>query len=272
MADLTSDDERSAYTDYRRVLGMATTDSARWAAVVARAEGHFIYAVKTTHIYCRPNCKARLARRANVEFFDTREAAEAAGYRACKRCRPELDDFEPAVEKVIDAVVDELVRQSLTPGDPSLDELAKQAGLSKFHFHRMFRRKTGLTPRQFTQALRATDSLDDNTGAGASSKSTPQASEGTQDTPGQKYVADSSSSPATLPTPTGNEPDIEWSTDGTGRFFAQSASGEILEFVYNDGTADGPEIIGWNGLAAVDEGLLPELSLEKQPDHAVGWS
>ncbi|KAF2149110.1 hypothetical protein K461DRAFT_282572 [Myriangium duriaei CBS 260.36] len=132
-------------------------DSTRWACVVSRTpDSSFVYAVKTTKIYCRPTCSARLARRANVEFYNTSLEAEAAGYRSCKRCRPELVAYAPQDAKISRAC-DTICRYSLGDTNPPLSELAKEAGLTKYHFHRLFKKKTGLTPRQFTEALRGGD-------------------------------------------------------------------------------------------------------------------
>ncbi|KAK1819888.1 hypothetical protein LTR12_005763 [Friedmanniomyces endolithicus] len=127
------------------------TSSARWQALVAReasADGAFVYCVRTTGIYCRPVCKSRLARRANVEFFDTPTLAETAGYRACKRCRPELASYTPEMDKISKACAPMLDSQSDGP-PPKLDELARHVGLTKFHFHRSFKRAMGITPREF---------------------------------------------------------------------------------------------------------------------------
>lgn len=134
-------------------------DTSRWAAVVARnkaSDGLFVYSVRTTKIYCRPTCGARLPRRNNVGFFDTPSLAEAAGFRACKRCKPDLVSYTPQ-DDVIRKACDTICLWSLGDENPSLETLATQAGLTKHHFHRMFKRKTGLTPRQFAMALRADD-------------------------------------------------------------------------------------------------------------------
>ncbi|KAM3416630.1 Bifunctional transcriptional activator/DNA repair enzyme Ada [Cercospora zeina] len=106
------------------------TDSSKWNAVrtkAAEADGQFVCCVKTTKIYCRPICKARLARRANVEFFDTGSESVAAGYRACKRCRPELENFVPQADQAI-----ERIRKSLE----------------------IFKKATGFTPREYVAASR----------------------------------------------------------------------------------------------------------------------
>ncbi|KAF2483930.1 metal binding domain of Ada-domain-containing protein [Neohortaea acidophila] len=132
------------------------SDHERWQAVVTRDaswDGKFVYCVKTTKIFCRPICKARLARRANVEFHTTPAQAEAAGYRACKRCQPLLASYTPEADKV--KVVCELLDALPDAADvPSLDVLAAEVRLTKHHFHRLFKRETGVTPRQYVFAAR----------------------------------------------------------------------------------------------------------------------
>jgi AraC family transcriptional regulator of adaptative response/methylated-DNA-[protein]-cysteine methyltransferase len=136
-------------------LAAATVGDSRWAAVVARdaaADGKFFYAVKTTGVYCRPSCSARLARPENVQFFATRAQAEGAGFRPCKRCKPD----QPALAAQHAGKVAEicrLIESAETP--PSLDELARRAGLSTYHFHRVFKATTGLTPKAYATAHRA---------------------------------------------------------------------------------------------------------------------
>ncbi|PPJ52847.1 hypothetical protein CBER1_11263 [Cercospora berteroae] len=135
-----------------------TTDSTRWHAVRTKdrkADGQFVYCVKTTRIYCRPICKARLARYSNVEFFDTGPEAVAAGYRACKRCRPELEIFVPQADRAIERICKTLDALSEGASVPSLETLAKEASLTKYHFHRSFKKATGLTPREYVAARRA---------------------------------------------------------------------------------------------------------------------
>lgn len=131
------------------------TPSSRWQALVTRdpaANGLFVYCVLTTHIYCRPTCSARLARRANVTFFSTSFEAEAAGYRACKRCRPDLPTHSPETDK-ISAVCQEL--KGLEPGQqvPKLEDMATLAGLTKSHFHRSFKRVVGMTPKAYLEMV-----------------------------------------------------------------------------------------------------------------------
>lgn len=132
-----------------------TTDDARWQAVQARdaaADGHFVYAVRTTGVYCRPGSKARLPRRENVEFFTTPEAAERAGYRASRHTHG--DQPGAAAERA--ALVAEACRQiEASDTAPNLDALAAGAGMSPFHFHRVFKAETGLTPKAYASAARA---------------------------------------------------------------------------------------------------------------------
>ncbi|MBV6417467.1 MAG: Bifunctional transcriptional activator/DNA repair enzyme Ada [Steroidobacteraceae bacterium] len=132
----------------------ATINDPRWPAIVARdraADGRFFYAVRTTGIYCRPSCPSRRARPGNVRFFDTREAAERAGFRACRRCRP--DAASPAAIQA--AWVAAACRQIEAANEvPTLATLAARANVSPYHFHRTFRAITGVTPKQYAAARR----------------------------------------------------------------------------------------------------------------------
>lgn len=132
-----------------------TEQDPRWAAVLARdpqADGQFVYAVKTTGIYCRPSSLARLPKPQNVEFFDTAQQAEAAGYRPSKRASKDQSDV--AAQHA--ATVATACRQIETAENPpALSELAETAGLSPFHFHRVFKAATGLTPRAYAAAHRS---------------------------------------------------------------------------------------------------------------------
>ena len=132
-----------------------SSEEERWQAVVARdprADGSFYYSVYTTGVYCRPSCAARLARRENVRFHASPAEAERAGFRACKRCRPNraalAEEHAAAIAKACRLIeeADEI---------PSLDALAAAAGMSRFHFHRTFKGVTGLTPRAYAAASRA---------------------------------------------------------------------------------------------------------------------
>lgn len=131
------------------------TEAARWDALQRRdpaADGHFVYGVRTTGVYCRPSSSARLPKRENVVFFDTAAAAEAAGYRASRRALG--DQTAAAAERAaLVARVCRLIETSET--SPNLDELAAKAGLSPFHFHRVFKAQTGLTPKAYASAFRA---------------------------------------------------------------------------------------------------------------------
>lgn len=123
-----------------------------WQAVRARREvpgRAFVYGVRSTGIYCRPTCPARLARRENVAFYPNAARAEAAGLRACKRCDPRGED--PAAALI--AASCRRIEGAETP--PSLAALAAEAGYSPFHFHRLFKARTGLTPRQYAAGRRA---------------------------------------------------------------------------------------------------------------------
>lgn len=118
----------------------------------AGADGQFVYAVVTTGVYCRPSCTARPARPDNLRFFPGPEAAAAAGYRACKRCQP---DAPPRAEREAALVASACRTIEQADEMPTLDELARQAGISLFHFHRLFRRIAGVTPRAYAAADRA---------------------------------------------------------------------------------------------------------------------
>ena len=131
------------------------SDDQRWAAVVRRnrnADGQFYYAVKTTGVYCRPSCAARRARRENVAFHASCEAAEKAGFRPCKRCQPD----GPALVEQNAARVARACRTIETAEvEPNLKMLAKAVGMSPFHFHRVFTKTVGLTPKAYATAHRA---------------------------------------------------------------------------------------------------------------------
>jgi AraC family transcriptional regulator, regulatory protein of adaptative response / methylated-DNA-[protein]-cysteine methyltransferase len=150
----------SAGTNHIRVgsSGVSTppfhSDDARYRAVRrrdAKADGLFFYSVRTTGIYCRPSCAARLANRENMVFHATAEEAERAGFRPCKRCRPrEASQAERHAAAVTRAcrLMDE------AESGPALQDLAEAAGLSRHHFHRLFKRVTGVTPKAYADALR----------------------------------------------------------------------------------------------------------------------
>jgi AraC family transcriptional regulator of adaptative response/methylated-DNA-[protein]-cysteine methyltransferase len=125
-----------------------------WTAVENRdatADGSFYYGVRTTGVYCRPACASRRPLRTNTVFFETTAAAEAAGFRACKRCRP-ADDSAAARHLAAIEKACALLRTSETI--PSLGELADAACISRFHFHRVFKQITGVTPREYARSHR----------------------------------------------------------------------------------------------------------------------
>lgn len=133
----------------------ATLNDPRWAAIVARdpgADGQFYYGVRTTGVFCRPSCPSRRARPENVTFFTTREAAERAGFRACRRCRPgELSAAGRQAEWVAEACRLMEASEEL----PDLAALAAQVRVSPYHFHRTFKTVTGVTPKQYAIARRS---------------------------------------------------------------------------------------------------------------------
>ena len=131
------------------------TDHERWDAVQRRdpaADGMFYYSVATTGVYCRPNCGARLPRRENVAFHATSADAERAGFRPCKRCRPN----GPSLAERHAAAVSKACRMIEGAEEaPSLGELAQVAGFSPYHFHRVFREVTGVSPKAYAAGTRA---------------------------------------------------------------------------------------------------------------------
>ena len=131
------------------------TEPARWAAIRSReprADGQFVYAVTTTGVYCHPSCAARPARPDNIRFYDTPATAVTAGFRACKRCKP---DLPPRAEREAALIAQACRTIEAAEEPPALDQLAAAAGLSPFHFHRLFRRVAGVTPKAYASAQRA---------------------------------------------------------------------------------------------------------------------
>ena len=127
----------------------------RWEALVARdpaADGSFVYAVKTTGVYCRPSCASRLPKPENVSFHADSSQAERAGFRPCKRCTP--DGATRAAQEAA-----QLARACRSiegsAGIPLLSALAAEAGMSPFHFHRRFKAAIGVTPRAYAAAHRS---------------------------------------------------------------------------------------------------------------------
>lgn len=134
---------------------MTNEQDPRWAAILARdpkADTLFVYGVKTTGVYCRASSVSRLPRPENIEFFDTPAQAEAAGYRASKRVSA---DQTQLVAHHAQLVADACRHIEQADTAPSLHVLATQANLSPFHFHRVFKAVTGLTPKGYATAHRS---------------------------------------------------------------------------------------------------------------------
>ena len=132
-----------------------TTDEARWKAIQDRdpsADGAFFYCVKTTGVYCRPVCNARGPLRKNVLFKNTETEAQAAGFRPCKRCKPNEPTNRNQQLEAVERACRLLENQETMP---TLTELAEKAGFSPYHFHRLFKRHTGVTPKAYGQAHRS---------------------------------------------------------------------------------------------------------------------
>jgi AraC family transcriptional regulator of adaptative response/methylated-DNA-[protein]-cysteine methyltransferase len=135
-------------------LAVATRQDPRWAAVAARdpgADGRFFYSVRTTGVYCRPSCASRRPRPENVHFHDTAREAEAAGFRPCKRCTPSGVSLDQRYAARVGEAC-RIIESSQTP--LPLAALARRVNLSAYHFHRVFKRLTGLTPRAYAAAHR----------------------------------------------------------------------------------------------------------------------
>jgi AraC family transcriptional regulator of adaptative response/methylated-DNA-[protein]-cysteine methyltransferase len=130
------------------------SDDQRWGAITRRdraADEAFVFAVRTTGIYCRPSCASRRAKRDNVRFYTTCAEAEQAGFRPCKRCRP---DEVALAERQATAIAAACRTIENAEEMPSLDQLAATAGMNRFHFHRVFKALTGVTPKAYTDAHR----------------------------------------------------------------------------------------------------------------------
>ncbi|KPC53874.1 bifunctional DNA-binding transcriptional regulator/O6-methylguanine-DNA methyltransferase Ada [Amantichitinum ursilacus] len=148
MTDLDIMEQETGITDY-------ATDDARWQAMLARdaaADGVFWYGVRTTGIYCRPSCPSRHALRPNVAFYACTADARAAGLRPCKRCHPDAASLAERQAAAIAAAC-RILESSAEP--PALPDLAAAVGLSRAHFHRLFRAHTGVTPKAYAQQERA---------------------------------------------------------------------------------------------------------------------
>jgi AraC family transcriptional regulator of adaptative response/methylated-DNA-[protein]-cysteine methyltransferase len=134
----------------------ATPTDARWQAVLARdraSDGRFVYAVRSTGVYCRPSCPSRRPRRHQVAFFDLPALAEREGFRACRRCKPNDAVTDPTRE-----LAEEVCRliDRRPDGDVSLETLSRAVGRSPYYLHRTFKRVVGVTPREYAAARRLT--------------------------------------------------------------------------------------------------------------------
>ena len=140
-----------------RAAAAAVMADARWARVVARdagADGGFVFAVTTTGVYCRPSCAARRARPEHVRFFGTPAEAVAAGFRACRRCRPDGASVREGQAAAMAEVCRRMERALAEGGaeggeEVGLEELAAGVGMSRFHFQRVFRAVVGVTPKVY---------------------------------------------------------------------------------------------------------------------------
>src|SRR5581483_5193855 len=132
----------------------SSVEDSKWQAVARRdraADGAFVYAVRSTGVYCRPSCPSRRPRREVVALFDDPDAAERAGFRACRRCRPRDERAaDPWIEKVRRACV----YLANVDGHPSLAQLASRLGGSPYHLQRNFKRLVGVSPREYAEAVR----------------------------------------------------------------------------------------------------------------------
>src|ERR1700751_1063844 len=134
----------------------SVAEAPRWVRIVARdktADGHLWYSVYTTGVYCRPSCPSRTANPNNVQLHDTLESAKATGFRPCKRCNPNGPSIE-AENAALVAKACRIIEES--EEEPSLEVLADAVGRSPSYFHRMFKAATGVTPKHYAAAHRAT--------------------------------------------------------------------------------------------------------------------
>jgi AraC family transcriptional regulator of adaptative response/methylated-DNA-[protein]-cysteine methyltransferase len=159
-------------TNAATAINAVTSDEARWQAVLGREaalDGAFVYAVRSTGIYCRPSCPSKRPRRAQVAFYEVPQAAEADGFRACKRCKPEQAPSSDATLQAVRTTCDLIDAE--TERTPTLEELAAEVGLSASHLQRRFKRIMGVSPREYADARRmvrfrdAVKAGDDVTGA-----------------------------------------------------------------------------------------------------------
>jgi AraC family transcriptional regulator, regulatory protein of adaptative response / methylated-DNA-[protein]-cysteine methyltransferase len=143
-----------SYNQNRSGGSVSQTDpGARWQAVIDRdpeSEGRFFYGVASTGIYCRPTCPSRRPRRVHVHFFDTADAAEAAGYRPCRRCEPRSS--QPAATRRVTLARDYL--DSHPDETVTLERLGQVANMSPYHLQRTFKKVVGVSPKAYASARR----------------------------------------------------------------------------------------------------------------------
>ena len=134
-------------------MQLMSNSQQKWTMVLARdmkADGQFVYAVKSTGIFCRPSCPSRRPGRDQVEFFDSPAEAQRAGYRACRRCTPAERNAQIAKVEAACRYIDQNLETTL-----GLNQIARHAGMSPFHFQRLFKRILGISPRQYQQSKRS---------------------------------------------------------------------------------------------------------------------
>jgi AraC family transcriptional regulator of adaptative response/methylated-DNA-[protein]-cysteine methyltransferase len=137
--------------------GKTISNNKQWQAVLARdahMDSKFVYGVRSTGIYCRPSCPSRKPARTQVRFFSVPKVAELAGFRACRRCKPERAQGleSSASAQMVALACKEIERQGEEP--VRLGKLAAQSGTTPHRLHRLFRKVLGITPRQFADAVR----------------------------------------------------------------------------------------------------------------------
>src|SRR6185312_9684566 len=128
-----------------------------WDSVLARdgsADGTFVFAVKTTGIYCRPSCPARRPNRENVAFFKTPAGAEAAGFRECRRCKPRSEGGPAADAKLVREACRLIVARAEAEEAPLIADVARELKVSPSKLSRLFARHAGMTPKKFAVAKR----------------------------------------------------------------------------------------------------------------------
>ncbi len=132
---------------------LPTDETTCWNAVQARDitfDGVIYYGVRSTGVYCRPSCASRQPKRENVTFFALPEAAEQAGFRSCRRCRPNATPMQNAQAETVQRLCQLIAKDA----DANLAELSAQTHLSESHLQRLFKKLMGITPRQYAEALR----------------------------------------------------------------------------------------------------------------------